>query len=448
MSEEVGLRRGVLGFWPVLAVCVGLVVAPSTLMVVCFGFAEVGPAFLVSMVIGGIIVALFANTISELMLLFPRAASFAEYAKQAFSPGVGIWQGMVFWVVFLGLAAEAMIMGAILSLFFPAVEWYWWALIIAAIFFIINFLGIVVAGWAELTVTVIFVAIFLVGALVQIAGGGLEPFSMATYGGFAPAGWGAVLSWALMAVWLFVGVTFPAPLIEEVKKPARIIPMAMFIGLVIIYVVQAVIGLAAGGTMPAEEVFGAEPMPMVIAGGVFFGPVGLALFAAAALAAGFGTFNAVMAGTSRVLWELGADGYLGKVIGYLHPKFRTPVTTLSMIFVIILILAFTIQDPVFIISICSMMFMIVYLAMHIYLIVLRNKRPDMERPHYAGGPFKAPILPILGIIGVASVWYYQVQLDLEVPWYLGVIPVGGLVAVVFAIISVLVWYLYAKKKVG
>ena len=148
MSEEqVGLRRNALGFWPVLAVCVGLVVAPSTLMIVCFGFADVGPAFLVSMVIGGIIVALFANTISELMLVFPRAGSFAEYAKQAFNPGVGIWQGMVFWVVFLGLAAEAMIMGVILSLFFPAIDWYWWAVVVAAIFFIINFLGIIVAGW-------------------------------------------------------------------------------------------------------------------------------------------------------------------------------------------------------------------------------------------------------------------------------------------------------------
>jgi amino acid transporter len=275
-----------------------------------------------------------------------------------------------------------------------------------------------------------------------MVGFGVEPFSVATFGGFAPAGWGGVMTWSLLAVWLFVGISFPAPLIEETRKPGRNIPLAMFIGLVIIFVVQAILGFAVGGTMKPDAIFGAEPIPMVVAGMKFFGSAGMILFAAAALAAGFGTFNAVMAGTSRVLWGLGADGYLGKVIGYLHPRFKTPVTTLSIIFVILLILAFTVQDPVFIIAICSLMFLIVYLAMHIYLIVLRHKEPNLERPHYAGGPFKFPVLPILGIIGIVIVLYYTIALDIMV------LVAGGIVAVVFAIISALVWFLYAKKKMS
>ena len=250
------------------------------------------------------------------------------------------------------------------------------------------------------------------------------------------------MTWSLMAVWLFVGVSFPAPLIEETKNAKKIIPLAMFIGLVVIFIVQALIGYAVGGTMTPDEVFGAEPIPFVAAGMKFFGSAGMILFAAGALAAGFGTFNAVMAGTSRVLWGLGADGYLGKVIGYLHPKFKTPVTTLAIIFVILLILAFTVQDPVYIIAICSLMFLIVYGAMHVYLIVLRFKKPSLERPYYAGGPFKLPVLPILGLIGIIVVLYFTIAMDVTVLY------VGGIVAVVFAILAVLIWYLYAKKKMN
>lgn len=440
--SDIGLRKNVLGFWQVLSVDVGLVVAPSTLMVVLFGFAEVGPAFLISMLIGAIIVGLYAVTISELSMAMPRAASFAEYGKQAFNPTVGIWQGFVFWSTFLGLAAEATIMGVILSLFFPAIPWGVWAVIIAAIFFVINLLGIKVAGWTELVVTIIFVAIFTVGSIIQMAGGGLQPFNYASFGGFAPAGWGPVMAWALMGVWAFVGISFPVALIEEVKNPLKTIPKSMFIALVIIFIVQAIVGLAGGGTLSKDAIFGAQPIPMIEAGKAFFGTFGVIIFAAAALAAGFGTFNAVMAGTSRVLWQLGSDGYLGKFIGYLHPKFRTPWTTLSLIFVIILILAFTIQDPRYIIAITAMMFCINYLSVHIFLIVLRNKKPDMPRPFNAGGPLKVPVVPVLGIISIIAVLYYQIFMDFSVLY------VGGAVAVVFVILSVIIWKFYAKKKVG
>lgn len=441
MKETHPELRRVLGFWPVLSVCVGLVVAPSTLLVLLSGFADIGLAFLISMVIGGIIVVLFANTIAELSLAMPRASSFAEYARRATTPGVGIWQGMVFWSTFLGLAAEAGIMGAIVSIFFPAVPLPVWIVIIAAIFFAVNLLGIWVAGWAEMVVTIIFVAVFIIGAIIQMGTGGIgTSFNISSFGQFAAGGWTPILTWSLLAVWLFVGISFPAPLIEEIKKPARTIPMAMFSGLAIIYVLQAVVGPAVIGTMTPNQINDAMPFPIVIAGQTFFGQTGLILFAAAALAAGFGTFNAVMAGTSRVLWELGSDGYLGKFIGFLHPKFKTPWTTLSIIFVIVVVLATVIQDPIYIISITTMMFLVVYLAMHIHLIILRHKEPNLTRPYYAGGPFKFPVLPVLGVIGVIAVWYSQIVSDIRVLY------AGGGLAIFFAIISVLVWYLYARKK--
>lgn len=436
----VTLRKGVLGFWPTLAASLGLVVCSTTLMLVCYGFAEAGPAFLLSMIGAGIIVLLFALSVSELAVAMPRASSMGEYARAALGPVAGMWQGIMYFMVFTGLAAEAMVIGMVTEMLWPVLAWQWYTVIFITIFYILNLLGIVIVGKVQIILAAAFTAIYGIGAIIQLGGGGIEPFSLGTFAGFAPGGWGVVGVWLIIGIWLYAMVEAPAPLIEEIKTPARNVPRAMLVALGIIFVLQALVGLAVAGTLGADRTF--ETMyPHVMAGEAFFGAFGLVLLGVATIVATFATFNAVMACTSRVLYGLGADGYLGKVIGYLHPRFRTPWVTLSIIFVLTIALSFWAESPIFIAALCSFFFCITYFAVCVYTIILRHKKPDMERPFYAGGPFKAPIVPILGIIGVGVVLYYTIYFDIDVLLY------GGLTAVGVAILSVLVWFLYAKNKV-
>ena len=48
-----------------------------------------------------------------------------------------------------------------------------------------------------------------------------------------------------LAVWLFIGVEFVCPLIEEAKNPRRHVPLAMIGGLALILVVQSFHAVAA-----------------------------------------------------------------------------------------------------------------------------------------------------------------------------------------------------------
>lgn len=436
----VTLRKGVLGFWPTLAASLGLVVCSTTLMMVCFGFAEAGPAFFLSMIGAGVIVLLFALSVSELAVAMPKASSMGEYARAALGPVAGMWQGIMYFMVFTGLAAEAMVIGMITNMFWPVIAWQWYAVIFIAIFYILNLLGIVIVGRVQIVLAAAFTAIYGIGAIVQFAGGGIEPFSLGTFGGFAPGGWGVVGVWLIVGIWLYAMVEAPAPLIEEIKTPAKTVPRAMLVALGIIFALQALIGFAVAGTLGAERTF--ETMfPHVMAGEAFFGAAGLVIFGVASIIATFATFNAVMACTSRVLYGLGADGYLGKVIGYLHPRFRTPWTTLSIIFVLTIILTVVAESPLWVAAMDAFLFCVTYLAICVYTIILRHRRPDMERPFYAGGPFKAPIVPILGAIGVGIVMYYTIYFDISVA------TVGASIAAGVAILSWLIWQFYAKKRV-
>ena len=434
------LRKGVLGFFPTFTASLGLVVCSTTLMMVCYGFANVGPAYLISMILAGVIVGLFALNVTELCLAMPKAGSMGDYARAALGHVGGMWQGIMYFMVFTGLAAEAMIVGQITNSIWPVLSWEWYTLILITIFFLFNLFGIQLVGWVQIVTTFGFTAIYGIGAIVQFAGGGIQPFNYANFGGFAPAGWAMVGTWGLTAIWLYAMVEAPIPLVEEIKNPVRNIPRGLFAALGVIFVLQALIGLAIAGTIGPEAV-GATTYPQVEGGKAFFGTFGFVIFAIATSFATFSTFNAVMAATSRVLWGLGREGYLGKVIGYLHPRFRTPWVTLSIVWVLTIVLGIVIESPLWLASMDAMLFCITYGAVCVYTIILRHKRPDMERPFYAGGPFKIPIVSILGIMGILAVMVYTIWFDKSVLY------VGGGIALGVFFLSWLLWQFYAKNKV-
>jgi uncharacterized membrane protein YccC len=65
----------------------------------------------------------------------------------------------------------------------------------------------------------------------------------------------------------------------------------------------------------------------------------------------------------------------------------------------------------------------------------------MERPFYAGGPFKYPVVPILGLIGTGIILFYTIKFDVSVAY------VGASIAAGVAILAWLIWQFYAKNKV-
>lgn len=435
------LKR-VLSFWQVFSVAFGLVVCSTTLMIVSYGFqAEAGPSFIVSMVMAGVMMIFVALTVSELGTTFPRAGSFGVYAREALGPVAGLWAGLMYFIVFTGLAAEGLIIGQLTSMFVPFVPWQIWTFIFVTIMLIINLLGIRLVGITSVAMTIYMIAVITVASLGQIAGFGVTEFDVSKFSEFAPGGWVPIVSWAMLAVWLFVGFEVAAPLAEETKNPERNIPRGMLSAIGFIFAVQAIFGIAVFGTLDAETVFSVT-YPHVIAGGVFFGTVGLLIFAANSIIATLSTYNTVMAGTSRVLWGLGRDGYIPKV-GYLHPRFRTPWVALLIEYVCILILAIGLAAPVLIIAMDTMFFLLIYLAMHISVIALRQRKPNLIRPFRCGGPSKLPVIPVLGIIAILVAIYYAIfgpMGDITVLYW------GGGGAAVMLAIAHIAYYGYAKKK--
>jgi len=80
--------------------------------------------------------------------------------------------------------------------------------------------------------------------------------------------------------------------------------------------------------------------------------------------------------------------------------------------------------------------------MFIDVIVLRVKRPEDQRPFKMGGPFKAPILAIIGLIATFVILVYSVA-----PPYgmVDILIYGGVYCLVLFLIAIGIYYARARK---
>ncbi|RLF18094.1 MAG: APC family permease [Thermoprotei archaeon] len=447
-KEKVGLKR-VLRFWQVFGACFGLVVCSTTLWIVSLGYAVTGSSFIISQFIALCIMIFTALSMSELATTWPRAGSFGVFVREAFGHEAGMWIALMYFLMFFPLAVEALIVGEIAHIFIPTLPSQAWAVIFATIMLIVNLLGISIVGWVALLMTIYMIGTMVVLSIAGLAGLGAVSFDYTRLTGvIGGADLSIILAMAMLAFWLYVGWEVPAPLAEETKNPERTIPLASISALFVIFAVQAIFGFAVLGLIPQDKLIataeGTYLTPHIDFGFATFGPVGGAIVATVSIIATLSTFNAVMAGSSRLLWSLGWDGYLPKV-GWLHPRFRTPWIPLLMEYIVIVcFILWLMPYAELMVLVDTFFFLVIYLMLHASVVALRIKKPDINRPFKAGGPRRIPIVPVLGIIGILLTMYYQFFDPTVGNIY--VLYYGGAAALLALIFSIVVCRTYAKNK--
>lgn len=453
-----GELKRALGFWTTWAMCLGLVTCSTTLMTLSLGFGDLGAGFTGTHVLALAFIILVCLAFSELATTYPKASSVELYTSMALGRvagvSVGLWYG--FKDIF-GFPAQSTLAGIILEHFFPQMPWWSWAILVLTIFMITNMLGIIVAGYTQLALLIIMIGSYLAMAIIGFTIGKpnwnyltetlLSPPASELYPG-TPAGLPSVAVLMLAAVWLFIGMEVAAPLVEEIKNPSRTVPLAMITSMITLFAVEQFLGLSWAASAPREILLsepyhvGAAEYLIGLAGGVWFAIISL-------LATGT-TINSVMAGATRVLYGMSREGYLPKVFGWLHPRFRTPWGSLIILYVLMLLVigsavAFLgLEAPFNLALSCCFVFLLIYLFMFINVIALRIKRPQDPRPFRMGGPSKAPILAVIGIISTLFILVYTVA-----PPYgnLNILIYGGIYSIVLFLIALAIYYVRAPKTV-
>lgn len=204
---------------------------------------------------------------------------------------------------------------------------------------------------------------------------------------------------ALIAVfWAYDGWVYITLVAGEVKNPERNLPRALIGGMTLVGVVYILINAVYLYALPMTEIAAHETVAQVAAVSMFSGKVAPWLSLMVALSC-FGAMAPCLMSGARVYYAMADDGVFFHALARVHPRWRTPVTSLVLqaIWASVLTLSGK-YDELF----TYVMFMMVlsYVLTVVGLFILRRKKPDAERPYRCTG---YPWLPALYVI-LGSAW--------------------------------------------
>lgn len=360
----------------------------------------------VSFLLAAVLAGLTALSFTELSARMPKSAGEALFVREAFaSERLSLLVGIM--VAAAGIISAASVVvggvGYLRTLVdIPAAP--------AVIGLCLLLGGLAVWGIAESTLAAAALTLVEIGGLALVIGTGVVsggegglPVSeiLAPEAPFPIAG---VFAGAVLAFYAFIGFEDIVNVAEEVKNPARSMPIAIVATLVIAGGLYLAVSVTALAVLPLVELAGSEaPLALVYAAG---GGDPRLLGAIAVLA----TVNGVlvqMVMASRVLFGLSRQGslpgYLGAGwFGRVHPVTRTPV--IATVAVVAAILALALLFPIATLAgTTSMVTLAVFALCNLSLWRLKHRGPPPPE-----APNLSVWLPVMGALVSVAVLVVEI----------------------------------------
>ena len=212
---------------------------------------------------------------------------------------------------------------------------------------------------------------------------------------FAPFGFAGV--WAASAGIFFavIGLDAVSTAGEEVKDPARTMPRAIVLALIIVTTAYVLVALAAVAAQPWQQFEGQEAGLAQILTEVTGSPLPATILAAGAVISIFSVTLVTIYGQTRILFTMGTDGVLPPLFKKVNPKTMTPVANTIIVAVVVSLLAGFVPLAG-LADLVSIGTLVAFTVVSVAVILLRRREPDLPRS------FKVPGYPVTPLLSIAA----------------------------------------------
>jgi len=456
-EEPQAVRK--ISFIEFVLINTGLTIGFGTMIFVPLAASIAGPSVLLVLFIAFAISLVVVMSMAEIATIFPYSGGPIYSIRYGLPPGAA---NLVLMLMLLPMLALILGSGGTESLSFAYYLTSWIpalailgphadaiiACLLVVVICVINILGVKIFSRAQFYLLgFMFIALIVWGALA-IPHTQMELYQQPFFAeGITPL---LFLMAVGLAYWAFVGTELGGTLAGEVKYPLTTLPKGFIVSVMLVFLVNAwVIGISLGlapvGELAAAIEAGEGPVAEVttLAGAGGFAVAMIVL--AAAVGMHPPTLNANLSETGRTLYATGKEGVIPGWFGRLSSKFKTPVN--ALIFVAILFCVVIAPDLAELLGAgACVASLVLYIALMMSIIMLKKRKPDIERP------FKVHmVLPILaivlsGILAVGLTYYIgtQVALEMGVSLVMGEI-ISIVIGVLFAIIGLVFYFAFRKK---
>ena len=243
---------------------------------------------------------------------------------------------------------------------------------------------------------------------------------MVTPANALPYGWIGVIASFHWGIWYFLGIEGTTQAAEEVRSPARALPLGTMAGIITLLIAGILTWYVCSSLMPWQYL-GYTAYPLWDAGKLSGSPFLENMMFFTTLLAAIASANGCINDAARAWFSLGRDRYLPTWFSAVHPKYRTPYR--SIIFLTPIALAFAFEanlNQAITFSILSGILQ--YTFMSINIMMFRRKWPLGSIRRGYTHPFHP--LPAIMLLALCVVTYfaiflgYGVQLTAMVVFYI------------------------------
>ncbi|MEK4175139.1 amino acid permease [Aeribacillus sp. FSL K6-2848] len=351
---------------------------------------KAGPAVMLAFVIAAILEILLGLCYAELASRYPRAGGAYEYVRQTMGSFVGTLIGWSYWGAWL--AASSFVsqgFGNYLNSLTGAPPLLS-AVVLLLVLGFLNILGIKFSGVVQVGIVVVEIIVLLLFFAL-----GFSHVDYSLYTPFAPNGFEGILAAALVGFLSMVGWDVIVDAGEEMKNPSKTIPKAIFSSIIIVLFLYCGLLFVSTGVVPWQEL-GSSKVPVAFASQQFLGDFGPTLVSIVIVIALPATANAFIISISRTAFAMGRNGFLPKKIGFIHPRFQTPVYAI-LLGVSIQILFTLVSSINIAVNATGFLYLITFIFTMIAFFISRRKATLEKKSTQFLTPFY-PFLPALALI--------------------------------------------------
>lgn len=404
LEKQPRLNRS-LSLWSISFYGIGTIIGAGIYVLIGKVSLEAGIYMPLSFLLAGVIASFTALSYAEMSSKFPQSAGSAIFVYEAWESG-RIAQLVAVMVALSGIISAAAIANGFagyLNLFVALSP-------LGAMTLLCIFLAIIAAwGIKESALVITLVTLIEVGGLLFVIYCGLQggndfdkPFAV---DGFSFSSLLSIAVGSFLAFYAFIGFEDMVNVAEEVKNPARNLPLAIIIAIVVSSILYISVAYIAVISLPVDKLANSTaPLADIVEGAgysaTFIGLVSLFAVINGALV------QLIMA--SRLLYGMANKGLFPGLLAKINPVTQTPL--IATMLVVILIWIFAVLLPITLLAKTTSFIMLsIFALVNLALLVVKRQQRD-AMPEHKTYPVLIPVIGLLLCLLLLALQIYSIGL--------------------------------------